>query len=110
MEVDEKNTNINDKRVLVSPTHEQFDLLKKDLAARMADSGGETIFEIGVGDEEDSGLDSDEYAASVASLQSLAATLDADCVELRLRPCGKKTTGQYLVRKRVDRSDFMEIR
>lgn len=105
-------TSIQGKRVLVSPTHEQFDLLKKQLEARIADSGGETIFDVGVGDggEEYVGLDADEYAASVATLQSLVATIDADCVELRQRPSDKGITGQYLIRKHVDRSDFMEIR
>lgn len=103
-------SSIQGKRVLVSPTHEQFDLLKKQLESRIADSGGETIFDIGAGDGEDNGIDLDEYAASVATLQSLVATLDADCVELRQRPTGKGITGQYLIRKHVDRSDFMEIR
>lgn len=103
-------SSIQGKRVLVSPTHEQFDLLKKQLEARIADSGGETIFDIGVGNGEDNGIDLDEYAASVATLQSLVATLDADCVELRQRPSDKGITGQYLIRKHVDRSDFMEIR
>lgn len=101
---------IRTKTVLVSPTNEQFDLLKMQLEYRIADSRGETIFEIGVGDSEDNGIDPDEYAASLATLQSLAATLDAECVELRIRPSGKGMTGQYLVRKRVIQSDFMEIR
>lgn len=120
MEVDEKNTTaskptidyscITGKKTLVSPTNEQFDLLKKLLEQRIAESGGETIFEVGIGDGEDNGLEPDEYAASVATLQSLATTLDADCVELRQRPSDKGMTGQYLIRRRLDQSDFMEIR
>lgn len=120
MEVDEKvdeNTkptidysSISSKKALVSPTNEQFDLLKKLLETRIGDSGGETIFDVGIGDGEDNGIDPDEFAASVATLQSLAATLNADCVELRQRPSEKGMTGQYLIRKRVDQSDFMEIR
>lgn len=102
-------SSIQGKRVLVSPTHEQFDLLKKQLEVRIADSG-ETIFDIGVGDGEDNGIDLEEYAASVATLQSLVATIDANCIELRQRPSDKGITGQYLIRKHVDRSDFMEIR
>lgn len=103
-------SSIQGKKVLVSPSNEQFDLLKMYLENRIADGRGETIFDIGIGDGEDNGLESDEYDASVATLQSLAATLDADCVELRQRPAEKGMTGQYLVRKRVDQSDFMEIR
>ncbi|XP_055704149.1 GTP-binding protein 1 [Phlebotomus papatasi] len=105
-------SSIRGKGVLVSPTEEQFELLKKRLQERIEDSRGETIYEIGMGDDGgDCGLDPDEFAASLATLQSLATTLDADCVELRQRKADKGlTTGQYLVRKRVDTSDFMEIR
>lgn len=103
-------SSIRDKKALVSPTHEQFDLLKMQLEIRLNDSCGETIFEVGIGDGEDNGIDADEYAASVATLQSIVATLDANCVELRQRPSEKGITGQYLIRKHVDRDDFMEIR
>lgn len=46
----------------------------------------------------------------MATFQSLAATLNADCVELRQRPSDRGMTGQFLIRRRVDQSDFMEIR
>lgn len=38
------------KNVLVSPTEEQFELLKKRLEERTLDCRGETIYEIGIGD------------------------------------------------------------
>lgn len=104
-------SSIRGKNVLVSPTEEQFELLKKRLQERILDSRGETIYEIGTGEDgSDSGLDPGEYAASLATLQSLATTLDADCVELRQRKGEQGLTGQYLVRQRVNESDFMEIR
>lgn len=104
-------SSIRSKTVLVSPTEEQYELLQKRLKERIAESRGETIYELGVGeDASDNGLDSEEYLASLATLQSLAATLNADCVELRQRKGEKGTTGQYLIRQRVDESDFMEIR
>ena len=104
-------SSIGCKNVLVSPTETQFELLRKRLKERIDDSRGETIFDIGIGDDGgDNGLDSDEYAASLATLQSLATTLDADCVELRQRKSESGMTGQYLIRKRVDQTDFMEIR
>lgn len=126
-------TIIRGKTVLVSPSEEQYDLLRKRLQSRIDDSRGETIFEIGIGegnylrivgvpfkaihlffmlqiDGGDNGLDQEEYAASLATLQSLATTLDADCVELRQRKSEKGMTGQYLIRRRVDQADFMEIR
>lgn len=78
MEVDEKIENMNKpvldfssirgKKALISPTHEQFDLLKKLLEKRIVDSGGETIFEIGTGDNEENGIEPDEYAASVSDI------------------------------------------
>jgi GTPase len=102
---------IRSKTVLVSPTEEQFELLQKRLKERIAESRGETIYELGTGEDgSDSGLAPDEYAASLATLQSLAATLNADCVELRQRKGEKGLTGQYLIRLKVDESDFMEIR
>lgn len=78
MEVDEKMednhrqmldfSSIRGKKALISPTHEQFDLLKKLLENRIIDSGGETIFEIGAGDNEENGLEPDEYDASVCKM------------------------------------------
>ncbi|XP_055837128.1 GTP-binding protein 1 [Episyrphus balteatus] len=104
-------TIIRGKNVLVSPTEQQYELLRKRLEERTLDSRGETIYEIGVGEDgSDSGLDEEEYSASVATLQSLATTIDADMVLLRQRKGEKGLTGQYLIRKRVDTSDFMEIR
>lgn len=52
----------------------------------------------------------EEYEASLATLQALAAMLNADCVELRTRKGEKGLTGQYLVRSKVDDNDFTEIR
>ena len=61
-------------------------------------------------DGSEDGLKEDEYEASVATLQSLAATLEADCVLLRQSKVDHGLTGQYLVRRRLDRQDFLEIR
>lgn len=103
-------SSVNSKKLLIGPSNEQFDVLKNLLENRIIESGCETIYEIGIDDGEDNGLEPDEFAASVATLQSLATTLNADCVELRQRPSEKGMTGQYLIRKRVEETDFMEIR
>lgn len=118
---------------MVSPTEEQYELLKKRIEERITDSRGETIYEIGIGEgnmlksvfgnpqpnisqlmfvlsDGSSGLDDEEYAASVATLQSISTTLDCDCVELRQRKAKAGLIGQYLIRKRVEETDFMEIR
>ena len=55
-------------------------------------------------------MNEDEYEASVATLQSLASTVEADCVLLRQTKIGQGFTGQYLIRKRLDLQDFLEIR
>jgi GTPase len=105
-------SSIQSKSVLVSPTEEQFELLRRRLADRMLDSRGETIYDIGVGeDASDQGLDQDEYDASVATLHSLATCLNAECVKLRQGLAEKgKITGQFLIREKIDEKDFMEIR
>lgn len=56
------------------------------------------------------GLPEDEYDASVATLKSLADTLEADCVLLREKKSKTGTQGQFLVRKIADPEDFMEVR
>ena len=65
------------------------------------------------------GLDGEAFEAAVATLQSVAAALNADCVCLREKqiepasaaaPTGGKRTAQYLVRHRADEKDFMEVR
>lgn len=99
------------KTALVSPNEEQYDALKRRLYERMFESRGETVYEIGVGeDSTECGLNAEEYAASLATLQTLVAILNADCVELRTRKTENGMTGQYLVRSKVDDKDFTEIR
>ena len=49
------------------------------------------------------GLDADEFMASLATLQSVAATLNADCVMLREKQIeNDRKAAQYLVRKKAD--------
>ncbi|XP_031831264.1 GTP-binding protein 1 [Nomia melanderi] len=104
-------SNIRGKSVLVSPSENQYELLLRRLKERIQDGGSETIFDIGIGEDgSEDGLKEDEYEASVATLQSLAATLEADCVLLRQSKVDQGLVGQYLVRRRLDRQDFLEIR
>lgn len=104
-------SSIRCKTVLISPSEEQYDLIQQRLQERIADGRGETIFDIGVGDDgSESGLQPADYDASVATLKSIVATLNADCVLLRERKVEQGLTGQYLVRRRVEQQDFLEIR
>lgn len=104
-------SSIRGKGILVSPSEEQYELLLRRLKERIQDGGSETIFDIGIGEDgSEDGLKEDEYEASVATLQSLAATVEADCVLLRQTKVDQGLIGQYLVRRRLDRQDFLEIR
>jgi len=108
----EDYSSINRANVLVSPTEQEFELLMSKIRDLMESGRGETIYELGVSaDSGEVGLTDDELDASVATLQSIGDLLDADCNQLRSKPCeaGRKTV-QYLIRKRADMKDFMEIR
>ncbi len=59
---------------------------------------------------EESGLTEEDYRASVATLHSIATTLEADCVLLRERTSEFGIIGQYLIRHRAEQEDFVEIR
>ncbi len=56
------------------------------------------------------GLKEDDMQASVATLQSMAETLDAECVLLREKMVSDGSVQEFLVRKRADEKDFMEVR
>lgn len=58
----------------------------------------------------DKGLAEDDFEASEQTLHLLATTINADVVLLRKKKEEKGLTAKFLVRKRVDISDFMEIR
>lgn len=100
------------KTVLVSPDEEMFEALRLKLDASLKAGQGETIFEVGVGlTPDEPGLPQDELDASIATLHSLAVACDADCRMLRQRTTeGDKAVAQFLIRKRMDDSDFMEVR
>ncbi|KAK3859724.1 hypothetical protein Pcinc_018177 [Petrolisthes cinctipes] len=99
------------KNTLVSPNDKVFDQLRSHLQEKICDGNGETLFEVGVGaDDSVSGLGNEEYEASVATLQSLADTLESDCVLLREKKSKTGTQGQFLVRRKADSQDFMEVR
>lgn len=93
----------------MSPSEDQFEILQHRLKELIEEGHGETIYDVGIGDD-GTGLTNDEFEASVATLHSLAATQDADCVLLREKNEGATFTAQYLVRKRLESQDFLEIR
>lgn len=97
--------------VLVSPNEEQYDLLLKGLKQQLGEGRGEVILEIGRCVNGSEGrLRDDELDAAVATLQSLATTLECSCVKLRERKELGGTIAQYLIRRLLDQTDFLEIR
>ncbi|CAG0902177.1 unnamed protein product [Cyprideis torosa] len=109
-------SSISDKASLVSPNEDQYDLLHRRLRYRLEQGRGECLFDIGIGDAGEGsdngvGLGPEELEASVATLRSLAESEDADCVLLReKRTGGGLVCQQYLMRRRAEEDDFMEIR
>jgi len=61
-------------------------------------------------DGSDNGLNPEQFEASVATLHLLAANIDADVVKLRERRAEKGQSAQFLIRKHIETTDFMEIR
>jgi len=95
---------------LVSPSEQEYEFIQSRVKELMEEGRGETIMELGAG-EDTEGLSDEEMLASIATLKSIAEILDADCNLLRAKPCdGGKKTEQWLVRRKADTRDFMEIR
>jgi len=104
-------SSINSSMALVAPTEEEYELILTRIKNLMEDGRGETIFEVGVGDDSDAGISEPDLKASLATLESIAATLDAECTRLREKSyeAGKHSV-VHLIRRRADTKDFMEIR
>ena len=56
------------------------------------------------------GLSEDELSASLATIQSVALSCNADMKVLRQRPADDGLTAECLVRRKVEEDDFLEVR
>lgn len=56
------------------------------------------------------GLKDEDLHASVATLRSIAESLDLECVLLRERAAEEGKVAEFLLRKRLKSEDFMEVR
>lgn len=101
---------MNAKTILVSPNDEEYDMLLRQLQQRIQDGNGETLYEIGVGDGDTNGLNKEDLDASIATLKSLVQSCDAELLHLREKTSSGGTVVEYLVRKKVEDEDFIEIR
>ena len=87
--------NVEYKLKLVTPSAARFQQLVTQLKYRLAEGGGQAIYEIGVEDDGNlKGLDADEMRASLATLSRMCASLDATMRVLHRRrapaPDGEK--------------------
>jgi GTPase len=55
-------------------------------------------------------LNEADLEASIATLKSMADTVDAECLELRRRQEKAGTVAEFLIRARVAAKDFNEVR
>ncbi|XP_782266.4 GTP-binding protein 1 [Strongylocentrotus purpuratus] len=102
---------LNAKDKLVCPSDMVYDAILKQLHERLEEGQGETIYSVGQGgDGKKSGLSPDEVAASAATLERMAQSIEADVVLLRERDLENGTVADYLVRRRADEEDFYEVR
>lgn len=109
-DIDMDMPNINSKLSLVSPTSEEYDYILETVRERVEEGQGETIYEIGTGEGDAPGLKEEDLSASIATLRSIADTLDYEMSELRQKELQEGRTVEFLLRKRVDHTDFMEVR
>ncbi|XP_052788264.1 GTP-binding protein 1-like [Mya arenaria] len=102
--------NITSKLALVSPTNEEYEYILETLKERVEEGQGETIYELGTGETDNPGLKEEDMHASIATLKSIAETLDYEVAKLRERHEKEGLVCEFLLRKKLDSQDFMEIR
>lgn len=99
------------KLEFVSPSAEEFDVLRQQMKARMEEGQGEAIYEIGIGGGcSCNGLSPAKFHSSLDTVHGLAAACGADMMLLRERAAKGGTIAECLVRRKVDEDDFLEVR
>jgi len=98
------------KHPFLSPSNDEYDKLILNLKDRFDRGNGETIYHIKGGQDGISKLSREEYDTCVATVKSLAAAEDADCVTLREEVAKTGCSGHFLVRHKADELYFVEIR
>ncbi|KAJ8254563.1 hypothetical protein COCON_G00211750 [Conger conger] len=110
-ECGDHGVDLTSKLALVSPNGEQYDSLLRQLRERMEEGCGETIYVLGVGsDGGDYGLNEGDMEASVATVRSMSEQQGADLILLRERSEAGGRVRDYLIRRRVGETDFLEVR
>ena len=95
--------NMEYKRSLVNPTKERLEHLTTQLNFRLNEGSGESIYQIGVEDNGDAvGIPEDSLTQSLATLELMANTLNAETKIIRKYPGQKEnsTIAEVLVRRK----------
>lgn len=98
------------KTAFISPSHEEYDQLMGCLHSQIEENNGETIYILGIGEGDPPGLNEEDLQASVATLKSMAESINCECVQLRDRQEKAGVVAEFLLRVRADEKDFMEVR
>lgn len=110
-EIESDQININSKFALVSPNASEYTCLVKKVQDLLEDGQGETIYEIGVDEKGEPGLEEEDFKASIATLQSIAEQLNCQVNLLREKSVAEaKKTAEYLIRTNLVEEDFSEVR
>lgn len=105
---DNVNVSISCKTVLVSPTADEYDACVDKIRTLIREGHGETLYEVGAGEGQDSGLSDEDMKASVATLRSIAEQLGCEVNHLRDKENG--SVAEYLIREHKAAEDFTEVR
>ncbi|XP_050391749.1 GTP-binding protein 1 [Patella vulgata] len=109
-EFDVEMSSLLSKNALVSPNNEEYEYLVEVIKTRADEGQGETIYEVGTGEGDKPGLKDEDMKASIATLTSICESLDLQCVQLRERTAEEGKVCEYLLRRKLESQDFMEIR
>ncbi|KAK6170850.1 hypothetical protein SNE40_019146 [Patella caerulea] len=109
-EFDVEMSSLLSKNALVSPNNEEYEYLVEVIKTRADEGQGETIYEVGTGEGDKPGLKDEDMKASIATLTSICESLDLQCVQLRERMAEEGKVCEYLLRRKLESQDFMEIR
>jgi len=102
--------NINSKFALVSPNASEYTCLVKKVQDLIEEGQWETIYEIGVDEKGESGLNDEDFKASIATLQSIAEQLNCQINMLREKDNETRKTAEFLIRGNLVEEDFSEVR
>lgn len=110
-EIESDQININSKFALISPNASEYTCLVKKVQDLLEDGQGETIYEIGVDEKGEPGLEEEDFKASIATLQSIGEQLNCQVNSLREKTVAEtKKTAEYLIRTNLVEEDFSEVR